>query len=714
MSGHAFFLFNLLQDVNVARPLVYMAARDFGAPVTLLVSQDFMHRDKLGIWRDEIEEMKAATEARLVVFEQDREAAFAMQGKTGVLVAASESSLPAHTLTHAVMLMAPPGIVKVTLQHGFECVGFLQSADHVLAHGLGVSFAADIICGWSQAARLTSLTPSQAQKLRVTGPPFLLQARRAAAAPAASRIGLVCENLHSVRLNVQGNFKTDFVGVFNAFCAAMDKEFREVALRPHPGGQYVLKNRVELPRNAIVNNAPIYKLDLSRFAYGISAPSSVILDMVTAGIPVAVWSDKQGLIDTGNYKGLATVSTLNDWIAFAQEATADPGPFLERQADFLERQLMPADPADIHARFAGVLGAALRPATRPAIVRSPRERIAFVTGNLSPTLQLSFLRPLAPMIERGEAVTEVITEADLQARAADIHDGTAGDWTERRLAQFKPTTIVFCRYSGPHAAQMLAWARRNGVPTVYQIDDDLLAIPQEIGLNKFLAHNEPRRLAAVRHLLDHVDLIYSSTRRLARRLGEYRVTAPVMTAGIYCAATVLRNAEKRPVRRIGYMASSDHAHNLTMIVPAIVRYLRRNPAVGFELFGTIPKPEELEEFGERITSARAVADYDSFLQAFAAREWDIGLCPLVPLPFNLMKANTKWAEYSSAGAAVIASAGTVYDESCADGCGILAETPNDWFNALQSLTRDPQQRFEMVTRAQAKLAACYAPEQLEI
>ena len=33
---------------------------------------------------------------------------------------------------------------------------------------------------------------------------------------------------------------------------------------------------------------------------------------------------------------------------------------------------------------------------------------------------------------------------------------------------------------------------------------------------------------------------------------------------------------------------------------------------------------------------------------------DIGICPLAPIDFNLMKANTKWVEYSSAGVAVVA------------------------------------------------------------
>jgi glycosyltransferase involved in cell wall biosynthesis len=155
------------------------------------------------------------------------------------------------------------------------------------------------------------------------------------------------------------------------------------------------------------------------------------------------------------------------------------------------------------------------------------------------------------------------------------------------------------------------------------------------------------------------------------------------------------------------MASADHAHNLTMVLPAIERLLDANPALKFELFGSIPLPEALARFGERVTTAPPISNYANFLHEFAAREWDVGICPLVPIQFNLMKANTKWVEYTSSGAAVVASRGTVYDECCADGCGILASTEDEWFEALHLLVNDVSARLEMVGRAQKKLEGEY-------
>jgi len=69
-------------------------------------------------------------------------------------------------------------------------------------------------------------------------------------------------------------------------------------------------------------------------------------------------------------------------------------------------------------------------------------------------------------------------------------------------------------------------------------------------------------------------------------------------------------------------------------------------------------------------------------------------------------------EYTSVGAAVIASKGTVYDECCADGCGILADSEEEWFNAFELLILNPEARYEQVIRAQEKLQREYSLDRL--
>jgi glycosyltransferase involved in cell wall biosynthesis len=701
------FLINLVQDVNILRPLIFMAARDFAMNPLLLVSRRFCGRDLFGIWQRELREICADTGARLEFFDDDWEAHRQLTGQ-GVIFAASESHLHNHVTTHSVFRHAPPGYVRVTLQHGFECVGFRHSADHVRAHGPTASFGADYVCGWSGPDKLVSMAPSQLGKLLVTGPTAVLQAPAGRLQRAGDEPGMVCENLHSVRLNAAGDFKTEFVAAFSQFCRHLAQDKRKVVLRPHPGGQYVLKNKVPLPPNARLNNAPMYRVDLRRFAYGISAPSSVLIDMLLARIPTAVWRDRRGEMDADTYAGLTTVSTPSEWIDFARSATADPEPFLAVQESFLERQGLILDRTEVYSRYANIFQMVLRAEVRPVGAVAERERILFVANSRVPTLQLSFEKPLAPLVARGEFTTRLLTEGHLRRQPAMRGDSASqAEWIDDYLNHFGPSAIVFCRYSGPAHRAIVEWARREKVPVIYHIDDDLLAIPSDIGERKSAFHNAEERLATVRELITSADLVYASTERLRLKLLEYFPEARVVAGQIYCPGSVLRRPRPGAARKVGYMASADHAHNLEPILPALERMLERNPQVQLEFFGSIPLPPSLEPFADRISTAPPIANYNRFLAEFAEYEWDIGICPLSPIEFNLMKANTKWVEYTSVGAAVVASRGTVYDESCADGCGILADGPGEWLKALEMLLQNGEERVKMVERAQEKLEREY-------
>jgi glycosyltransferase involved in cell wall biosynthesis len=704
----AVFLINLVQDVNILRPLVFMATRDFGHRALFLVSTKFSGRDLFGIWQAELEEICFQTGAEIEFFGNDWEAHRHLVGE-GLIFAASESHLHNHVTTHSVFLHAPPAYLKVTLQHGFECVGFRHSADHVRAHGATASFGADIVCSWYGLEQLGSIARSQRAKVLVTGPTSVLQLPAKPVAPAARPTGLVCENLHSVRLNGAANFKLEFVDAFTDFCRLMEDDGREVVLRPHPGGQYVLKNKVVLPANARINNAPMYRFDMRGFAYGISAPSSVLIDMLLARIPTAVWRDQGGGIDADHYAGLTSVSTPQEWRDFSLAAISNPETFLEAQDAFLARSAMPIDPSDVYQRFAQLFKMASRAEFRPAGFLPEKERILFVANAALPTLQVSFEKPLAPLVGRGEIVTRLLTEQDLDAGADFESSPRSGEERAiRALDEFQPTAIVFCRYSGPGSWSIIEWARREGVPTIYHIDDDLLAIPPDIGERKFAMHNSRDRLEVVRGLLGSADLEYASTERLRSRLLEYVPDLNVIAGRIYCSGSVLRRPQHHRARIIGYMASADHAHNLDMVLPAIERLLERNPNVEFELFGSIPVPPALGRFRDRIRTSPAIANYANFLREFADRQWDVGICPLAPIDFNLMKANTKWVEYTSAGVAVVASRGTVYDDCCADGCGLLADSADEWLSSLELLISDDDARMAMLQQAQEKLEREYS------
>jgi hypothetical protein len=339
------------------------------------------------------------------------------------------------------------------------------------------------------------------------------------------------------------------------------------------------------------------------------------------------------------------------------------------------------------------------------------KKILFISNSNIPTLQLSFLKPLAAVVANGKYSYEIITEQNLKDLfSKKVGDKEAEGYFIDRARKSQADIAIFCRYSGPHGAALLKFFTENSIPSIYHIDDDLLNIPLELGKKKYEYHNHPARKEAVRHLLSGIDLIYCSNQRLTQRLKKYGIQKDFYSGDIYASGSIINKPEIRPVRKIGYMGI-DHAHDLEMIVPALEKILDQFGDISFELFGPIPKPQALDRFGSRVVLIPPVSGYGDFMNKFSQLHWDIALCPLASIPFNMVKSNTKWVEYSSVGAAVIASKGTIYDECCANEAGILSED-HEWYSNIKLLIEDDGLRFKLLSNAQEKIASSFTEEHL--
>lgn len=343
---------------------------------------------------------------------------------------------------------------------------------------------------------------------------------------------------------------------------------------------------------------------------------------------------------------------------------------------------------------------------------SAPQRVMFVANNFIPTLQLSFIKPLEPLLKSGEMAVDVVSEMQMtEAFGGWRWKSRARKWMQQRFEAFNPTVVVFCRYSGPHGDVLRDMARARAVPVIYHIDDDLLNVPRELGAAKFSMHNDPNRLATVSGLLGNVDLVYCSTEPLRQRMAQY-IGGQALAGKVYCTTDALEPPPKpRTEVRVGYMGF-DHAHDFEIVVPALVQLLKNYPHVRFELFGSIPKPAVLDQFGNRAITHAPVPGYQKFMAKFASLGWNIGICPLADTPFNAVKANTKWVEYTSVGAAVVATGGTIYDGCAADGCGVLVQRPEDWYAVLAELVESAEKRNALVAAAQARARQDYSLDTL--
>lgn len=347
----------------------------------------------------------------------------------------------------------------------------------------------------------------------------------------------------------------------------------------------------------------------------------------------------------------------------------------------------------------------------------PRLSVLLIADFQGPTQHISFYSPLGPLIQRGDCRITTLTELDLltAARTAsasqDSPDRAILASFEAAWRKAEPGLVVFSRYGGPIASHMLKVARDRHVPIIAHFDDDLLGVPHELGPDKYRRYNDPARLAAIRTVLEESDIVYASTPALAERLLERQIRVPIVAGSIYCSAEPAVEAFPSDPPVVGYMGSGGHAHDLAIALPGIIRMLNERPNMRFELFGTIPMPDSLRGFGARVIHHPFNSDYGAFLRQLGRLGWSVGLAPLADVPFNTVKANTKWVEYTSAGLAVIASDHPVYRSSCAMGCGVLV-TENGWFEAITRLVDGASERVEMVDRARRRLEREFNRERL--
>lgn len=345
-NGLIVFYIVLPQDVPILRPLIRLAHSLPGKRIELLVSKYLTGLPEGG----EVERISSELALPKKYCDPGADAARELAGRSGMLIAGHESSVPPHHLTHDLFKALPDSFVRVTPQQGFESIGFLHNAAHQAAYGSEIGFAADVVIGWFAEERLTSFPPAERAKLFIAGPPNMIQARPPGPRANPSRFGMVCENLHSVRFSNPA-LPEYFLAQFFAFAERADASGAIIDFRPHPAGQFTDRMGLKLPPGVERNGQPLYDQDLNGFGFAISPPSSILFDFVVAKVPAAVWIDPEGRIDHANFAGLETVSSAEEWWSFAKRSRSNRAEIIANQERFLEKLGIPADVPGRYAEF---------------------------------------------------------------------------------------------------------------------------------------------------------------------------------------------------------------------------------------------------------------------------------------------------------------------------------------------------------------------------
>ena len=185
------------------------------------------------------------------------------------------------------------------------------------------------------------------------------------------------------------------------------------------------------------------------------------------------------------------------------------------------------------------------------------------------------------------------------------------------------------------------------------------------------------------------------------------LAAPRATLGATLGAT--RGAIGAPMIVYG-SGTKTHDADFATAAGAIARLMHAHPDLRLRLIGDLTLPASLDRFAARIERLPPTT-YRAYLTLLS--QGDIAIAPLEDSLFNDAKSNIKFQEAAVLRMpAVCAPRAAFRDIVMAERNGLLAQTPDEWEQALDRLIRDPELRATLGGAARDDVRARYAPQRI--
>lgn len=161
---------------------------------------------------------------------------------------------------------------------------------------------------------------------------------------------------------------------------------------------------------------------------------------------------------------------------------------------------------------------------------------------------------------------------------------------------------------------------------------------------------------------------------------------------------------------IGYASGTPtHNRDFEMIRPALKQIMQRYPQVELRIIGPLDPGDGWGEAADRISRLKLVPWRRL---PWLLHDFDINLAPLMmDNPFSQSKSEIKYMEAAMVGIPTIASPTDAFRYAIRSGeNGFLANTQQEWVDALSSLVEDPKLRKTMGSTALETVMVEYHPE----
>src|SRR5579859_452465 len=285
-------------------------------------------------------------------------------------------------------------------------------------------------------------------------------------------------------------------------------------------------------------------------------------------------------------------------------------------------------------------------------------------------------------------------------------------WSDGSLRTFSTEAVAaaqlvviqrdFPRHEAAYAA-VVATARANGKPVLYELDDLLTEIPPDHPSHSYYADAQAPMLAA----LAEADGVTTTTPALADYLRQFNPCVWVVPNYLNETFWPLRPpavAEPQAPVTIGYVGGHTHAADLDLIGPVLAQLAQRyGDRLRFRFWGG-PPPQALADLAQVEWTRLSILDYRQYADYMRQQYFDIALAPLRDNQFNRCKSPIKYLEYGALGIAGIFSRLEPYGQIVRHGAnGFLAGAPDEWEAALVELIEHPERRLHLAEQAQATI-----------
>ncbi|MFM0043751.1 glycosyltransferase [Paraburkholderia sediminicola] len=304
-------------------------------------------------------------------------------------------------------------------------------------------------------------------------------------------------------------------------------------------------------------------------------------------------------------------------------------------------------------------------------------------------------------------------------------DCTVVSWNDfedcRNALQTHSLAIFYRVPAFPEPLSLIHHAREIGVTTIWEVDDLIFDAAKYLQ-NGNLRDVSPEIRRGVlfgvplyREAMLACDMCIASTTGLAGAMREAGVERTFVIENALDTETT-RTAEKilaRPRHKDGYLrigygsGTKTHDADFRAAVPALLNVLRQRPNVRLCIIGELNLSSDFDAFNAQIERL-PLSDYSTYLGRLA--DCDISIAPLENSIFNDSKSNIKFLEASAVQLPSVCSPRAAFRSAIENGInGFLAESAQEWTDALLKLIDDVAFRGEMAQRAHDSVLAHYAP-----